>query len=115
MNVVEGMNIFFPDEGRPMALLNSEFSPGDGPIFLDSLECVGNEEKLIDCRRNFELGRFECSHDFEAGVKCPGTQEFYTYCNLLFIRLKNFHVSNFQVKYFFGVFTTPSIQITSLK
>lgn len=60
------------DEGIPKALLNSEFSPGDGPIFLDRLACSGDEKNLIDCRRNSVLGRSDCSHEFEAGVRCPG-------------------------------------------
>lgn len=65
------------DVGSPLALLNSHFPHGRGPIFLDFMACTGNEEKLIDCRRNAALGRFSCSHQFEAGVKCPGKNIYH--------------------------------------
>ena len=63
------------DVGSPMARLSSQFDQGRGPIFLDFMACTGNEEKLIDCRRNAALGRTSCSHQSEAGVKCPGKRK----------------------------------------
>ena len=38
-------------------------------IWLDNVECQGNETRLIDCRAN-ELGSHDCDHSDDAGVSC---------------------------------------------
>lgn len=45
---------------------------GTDPIFLDNVQCVGTELRLIDCPRN-ALGSHNCAHSEDAGVTCqPG-------------------------------------------
>ncbi len=39
------------------------------PIWLDNVQCVGNETKLIDCPSN-EVGVNNCSHRNDIGLRC---------------------------------------------
>ena len=48
----------------------SVFTNGDGQIWLDDVQCVGTESRLIDCLAR-PLGVHSCSHDEDAGVSCP--------------------------------------------
>ena len=43
---------------------------GTGQIWLDNVECVGTESRLIDCPAN-PLGSHDCTHEDDAGVSCP--------------------------------------------
>ncbi|XP_071804947.1 uncharacterized protein [Asterias amurensis] len=57
------------------------FPPGVGEIFLDDLECIGGESRLIDCRHP-GLRSNNCGHSEDAGVVCststlaPGVPQF---------------------------------------
>lgn len=42
---------------------------GTGDIFLDNLNCVGNETRLIDCPHN-GVGVHNCDHSEDAVVVC---------------------------------------------
>ncbi|MGC6417669.1 MAG: DUF4215 domain-containing protein [Bradymonadia bacterium] len=42
---------------------------GDGPILLDDVECLGDEERLLDCASR-GLGQHNCVHSEDIGVVC---------------------------------------------
>ena len=50
------------------ALRQSEFTPSDGPIFLDNLACSGMEDSLFECGFSYDL--HVCSRSEQAGVIC---------------------------------------------
>jgi len=45
------------------------YSQGSGPIWVDQLDCTGNEDNIFDCKMN-ELGNHDCVHKEDAGVEC---------------------------------------------
>jgi hypothetical protein len=47
------------------AVTDSGFGGGTGSIFLDDLQCNGDEGNLIDCPQ-----MSNCNHDEDAGVTC---------------------------------------------
>ena len=50
-------------------LTGSDFIDGTGQIWLDQVNCVGNENSLSLCAAN-RSGNNNCSHDMDAGVIC---------------------------------------------
>ena len=42
---------------------------GEGRIWLDNVQCVGTETKLINCTAS-SIGVHSCTHDQDAGVRC---------------------------------------------
>ncbi|XP_076544924.1 uncharacterized protein LOC117601744 isoform X1 [Osmia lignaria lignaria] len=58
--------------GRAIAKKDGFFGPGEGPIWLDEVYCLGNETQLYRCDHN-HWGQHNCNHDEDAGVICtPG-------------------------------------------
>ena len=52
---------------------------GSGPIWLNSLNCTGTEQNILECSREFELGNpYGCSHSQDVSVVCPGNVSFVT-------------------------------------
>ena len=51
--------------------LETGFRIGSGQIWLDDVECVGTETRLIDCPAN-PIGVENCVHNEDAGVHCVG-------------------------------------------
>lgn len=60
-------------------VLNSGFTTGDGNIWLDEVNCIGTEARLIDCPAR-PLGQHDCFHDEDAGVECLRK------CRILFLK-----------------------------
>ena len=53
---------------------NSYFGQGSGPIWLDSVGCIGNETMLLNCGHlGINITR-SCSHSEDVGVRCYGSQ-----------------------------------------
>ncbi|NWV04512.1 DMBT1 protein, partial [Ptilonorhynchus violaceus] len=58
--------------GRPLAALDTaHFGPGSGRIFLDDVQCRGDEPSLQMCRHN-GWGVHNCRHMEDASVVCAG-------------------------------------------
>lgn len=58
------------DCGTPLYVKPAAFyGQGEGNVWLDDMECVGNETSLIDCH-HIEFGESNCGHSEDAGVQC---------------------------------------------
>ena len=51
----------------------SQFGSGSGAIFLDDVDCIGTENRLLDCQANF-LGDHNCFHYEDVGIRCECKQ-----------------------------------------
>ena len=68
MKIRERKNVtisFFVDS---VAFTNNNFGSGTGKIYLDDVQCSGNEARLIDCVYDSQTS--DCSHSRDAGVRC---------------------------------------------
>ena len=72
---------------------NATFGQGIGTIWLDNVQCAGNEFYLSDCIHS-GWGIGNCVHSEDAGVQCNKTGNYCMYmlqsifnCHHLFIRL----------------------------
>ena len=51
---------------------NAKYGQGIGEIYLDHVQCDGNESLLSECE-NDGVGVSSCSHAEDVGVRCQGT------------------------------------------
>ncbi|CAB4006010.1 deleted in malignant brain tumors 1 -like, partial [Paramuricea clavata] len=54
-----------------VAYKNSNFGSGTGQIWLDDVDCAGDESSLFACRHR-GVGIHNCRHGEDAGVRCKG-------------------------------------------
>ena len=57
------------------ALKQSAFGGGDGGIWLNNVDCVGDETNILQCR--FETNTMTCDHTRDAGVNCAPGKRVY--------------------------------------
>ena len=50
-------------------LFLNDVTDGTGPIFLDNVQCLGTETRLVDCAHN-PIGTHNCIHFEDVGVRC---------------------------------------------
>ena len=64
---------------EPTATIHSTFGQGSGRIWLNGLECTGNENSLLDCTGADPSVRVpsQCNHFTDAGVKCLGGKSIH--------------------------------------
>ena len=55
--------------GASAALQRARFGEGTGSIWLDNVQCTGNETSLNECNMN-DIGDENCGHFEDAGVTC---------------------------------------------
>ena len=49
----------------------NQYGPGNGPEWLNDVNCIGVEQRLIDCPVSFNHD-FYCGHYFDTTVQCTG-------------------------------------------
>ena len=54
------------------------FGAGEGPIWANSVTCVGTEFYLVDCQIN--NGGPTCDHSTDVGITCSGIHRHYHVC-----------------------------------
>ena len=62
--------------GAVAANKSAAFGRGQGPIWLDEVQCTGDESSLMECRNN-GWGINNCNHDEDAGVMCTTGDKKY--------------------------------------
>ena len=49
----------------------TESGRGFGPVWLDNLNCTGNERNITECLTT-DIGNHDCSHLEDIGLECTG-------------------------------------------
>ena len=76
------------EAGASAAVRSAGFGEGIGNIWMDEVNCVGHERRLIDYN-HLGLGKHNCDHSKDAGVICiPGNYKMpctIEFCGLLLV------------------------------
>ena len=64
------MHIICMFAGVAYGVGGAQFGRGSGLIFLDNVECTGDEPSLLECRSQ-DIGQHNCDRSEDAGVFCP--------------------------------------------
>ena len=57
------------DLGHPITINSTIYRQGSGQIWLDDVDCVGNEQTIGNCSHR-GWGSHNCNHRKDVGVKC---------------------------------------------
>ena len=71
------MLLFYRVGGTP--ILNAGFGQSSGPIWLTEASCLGDEQKLVECR--IDANTNYCSHSDDAGLRCLPIGQLTSYNN----------------------------------
>ena len=63
------------------ALNNAYYGSSSGSIYLNNIQCTGDEQSLSNCSFSLEID--ECTHEQDAGVSCLGITFMPTYSTIL--------------------------------
>ena len=67
------MEYFLTLHAGSQAFHHARFGEGTGSIWLDDVNCDGNETSLINCPTHSASGIHNCGHYEDAGVRCGPT------------------------------------------
>ena len=64
-------NVFTIDlQQQADPIVDNTFGSGNGPIFLNQLNCKGDESDILSCASPLYV--HYCTHVEDVGVRCPG-------------------------------------------
>ncbi len=55
--------------------ISSGFTDGNGSIWLDDVQCSGDEARLVNCNAR-PIGQHNCDHSEDAGASCMSMAKF---------------------------------------